>query len=180
MYLFLCSLSMLFLANMFGYFLAFVNIWPATRRILQFISPGLVWISTVVLLAGSFYAIHRAVGEIRLERQAGLCGAIWRSRWRLAIIFVAVQTPRDDFAFPPAHRVLGSGAKSLYGLVGVLILVHALHVIGGIIAMVTVTVRANRGKYDHEAYMGVRNAALYWHFLDIVWLVMFTMFLVTA
>jgi heme/copper-type cytochrome/quinol oxidase subunit 3 len=67
---------------------------------------------------------------------------------------------------------------SLYGLVFILILLHALHVLGGIIALGMVTWRARQGKYDHENYMGVQFAARYWHFLDIVWIGMFTMFLV--
>jgi cytochrome c oxidase subunit 3 len=46
--------------------------------------------------------------------------------------------------------------------------------------MVIVNIRAAMGKYDHESNMGVRHAALYWHFLDAVWLVMLTMFLVTG
>ena len=44
--------------------------------------------------------------------------------------------------------------------------------------MAVVTSRARGQKYDHENYMGVQFAARYWHFLDIVWLAMFTMFLV--
>jgi cytochrome c oxidase subunit 3 len=51
-------------------------------------------------------------------------------------------------------------------------------VLGGIVALAIVTWRTKRQRYDHENYMGVQFAARYWHFLDIVWLAMFTMFLV--
>ena len=37
-------------------------------------------------------------------------------------------------------------------------------------------VQGYRGAYDHENYLAVRHAALYWHFLDLVWLVMFLTF----
>jgi hypothetical protein len=30
-----------------------------------------------------------------------------------------------------------------------------------------------QGKYDHENYAGIKHAAMYWHFLDGVWIVMF-------
>jgi len=60
----------------------------------------------------------------------------------------------------------------------VLIMVHALHVVGGIVALGIVTFNARHLKYDHENYMGVQFAARYWHFLDVVWVGMFTMFLV--
>jgi heme/copper-type cytochrome/quinol oxidase subunit 3 len=87
------------------------------------------------------------------------------------------------------HRALSAQAEaaaapgrpvqvSMYGLVFFLIVVHALHVLGGIVALAIVTWRTKRQRYDHENYMGVQFAARYWHFLDIVWLAMFTMFLV--
>jgi cytochrome c oxidase subunit 3 len=46
-------------------------------------------------------------------------------------------------------------------------------VAGGIVALVATTVSAFRGKYDHENHAGVKHAAMYWHFLDIVWIVMY-------
>ena len=57
------------------------------------------------------------------------------------------------------------------------VLLHAAHVLGGIIYLAVVTVRAYRGVYDHEHFVGVRHAALYWHFLDVVWILMFGTFL---
>jgi cytochrome c oxidase subunit 3 len=53
------------------------------------------------------------------------------------------------------------------------VLLHAAHVVGGIILLALVARKAFRGGYDHEHHLGVHHAALYWHFLDIVWLVMF-------
>jgi cytochrome c oxidase subunit 3 len=37
-----------------------------------------------------------------------------------------------------------------------------------------------KDKYDHENFYGVRYAATYWHFLDIIWLLMFGTFLITG
>jgi heme/copper-type cytochrome/quinol oxidase subunit 3 len=58
-----------------------------------------------------------------------------------------------------------------------LILVHALHVIGGIITLIRVAYRARKDVFDHENYQPVRHTAMYWHFLDAVWMVMFVTFL---
>ena len=48
-----------------------------------------------------------------------------------------------------------------------------LHVLGGIIGLVTTVRHAMQDKYDHENYAGIKHAAMYWHFLDGVWIVMF-------
>jgi heme/copper-type cytochrome/quinol oxidase subunit 3 len=61
----------------------------------------------------------------------------------------------------------------LYGLIFFLILVHALHVVGGLVGLSVTTAHALQGRYDHERYGGVKHAAMYWHFLDAVWLVMY-------
>jgi heme/copper-type cytochrome/quinol oxidase subunit 3 len=66
-----------------------------------------------------------------------------------------------------------AGGVFLYGLAFVLILVHALHVVGGIIGLVNTVRHGMHGDYDHENYYGIKHAAMYWHFLDGVWIVMF-------
>jgi heme/copper-type cytochrome/quinol oxidase subunit 3 len=66
----------------------------------------------------------------------------------------------------------------MFGLAFCLILLHAAHVIGGVVALWVVTVKAMKDRYDHENYQGVRHAAVYWHFLDIVWVAMLAVFLI--
>jgi heme/copper-type cytochrome/quinol oxidase subunit 3 len=68
----------------------------------------------------------------------------------------------------------------LEGLLFVLILLHGLHFMAGMIALTIVTIRGWKGRYDHEYHGGVRMCALYWRFLDVVWIAMFGTFLLTA
>ncbi len=108
----------------------------------------------------------------------------------LAVGFVAVQTPalatvlRNHNALAaqagpqnsPGQVDPRSTAAALYGAVFVLVLIHALHVVGGIVALIVVVIRGLGSTYDHEHYLPVRHTAMYWHFLDIVWLIMFGVF----
>ena len=81
------------------------------------------------------------------------------------------QLLRDD------HTLLSStGGNHLYALIFVLVLLHALHVIGGIVPLTIVTVKGFGGAYDHEHSLPVQHTAMYWHFLDAVWIVMFSTF----
>ncbi|QDS87838.1 Cytochrome c oxidase subunit 3 [Rosistilla ulvae] len=68
----------------------------------------------------------------------------------------------------------------LAGMMLVLALLHALHVIGGVAALVIVTARLARGQYDHERHWGISFTALYWHFLDVVWIAMLFAFWYTS
>lgn len=71
-------------------------------------------------------------------------------------------------------------ATRLEGLLFVLILLHALHFVAGMIGLTVVTVRGLAGRYDHEYHGGVRLCAVYWRFLDVVWIALFGVFLLTA
>ena len=66
----------------------------------------------------------------------------------------------------------GPAMKSLYGLTFFLVVIHALHVVGGAAGMAMVIMGIRRDKYDHERHFAVRFCALYWHFLDFVWIIM--------
>ncbi len=187
MWLFLSSLAMLFAASMFGY--AFIRLMgPHSPDVGTVHMPPLLWLSTILVLAASG-TIHLASRAVRAERQTELRRYLLITLL-LAAAFVAVQTPAmisligQHFDNVRAAVALNDGVTSapanrIYGLVFFLVLVHALHVLGGIVSLGWVTYRANRGAYDHESFGGVKHAAMYWHFLDVVWLVMFgTLFLV--
>lgn len=46
---------------------------------------------------------------------------------------------------------------------------HAFHVLTGVIFLIIVYGNGRRGVYSAEAHWGVEAAALYWHFVDVVW-----------
>lgn len=169
MWLFLASLAMLFGASMVGYALIRLSS-PAmpTGRFLEL--PWPLWISTLLVVGASF-TMHCALCAIQHERQAALRRYLLLTAV-LAVAFVLVQIP-SLLSMLLSHESLREGGVHLYGLVFTLVLVHAAHVVGGLIALGLIIRKAFAGGYDHEHHMGVYHTTLYWHFLDIVWLVMF-------
>ncbi|HMO25252.1 MAG TPA: heme-copper oxidase subunit III [Tepidisphaeraceae bacterium] len=169
MWLFLLSLTILFLATMIGYVMFRVRgtLGPPLGTI-QF--PGLLWLSTALVLLASV-TIHRALQSVRREKQHLLRMWLWTTL-ALAIAFVVVQTPAM-IELLQQHTARGERGHTFFGMIFFLILLHAAHVIGGVVSIIIVLARAVHGAYDHESHQGVRFAAMYWHFLDVVWLVMF-------
>ena len=180
MWLFLAALTMLFAASLVGYIVIRLA-GPAAGAVRL---PPELWLSTTLVIGVSI-AMGWTLHQVRRERQpafrAGLLAALL-----LAAGFIAVQTPAlVGLLGEHLHRlaqlraqnqVARSAGVALYGLVFVLILLHALHVLGGIIALVSVAYRGRRGDFDHEHYLPVLHATMYWHFLDVVWIVMFSTF----
>ncbi|MFN8448724.1 MAG: cytochrome c oxidase subunit 3 [Anaerolineae bacterium] len=51
---------------------------------------------------------------------------------------------------------------------------HGAHVIAGVLWALYVIMGARRGKYANNRYLGVEIFGLFWHFVDVVWIVLFT------
>lgn len=176
MRLFLISLSMLFGAAMVGYaFIRLAGGKSPPRGSLQF--PHLLWISTALVICVSL-TMSQAVSAVRQERQRDFRVWLWMSL-ALAIAFLLVQAPAMAILLIEHERLRAAGLF-LYGLIFVLILLHALHVFGGMFALIRISLRTRQGAYDHEHYQPVRHTAWYWHFLDVIWILMFATFLLTA
>ncbi|MEL7088316.1 MAG: cytochrome c oxidase subunit 3 [Planctomycetota bacterium] len=191
MYLFLAALAMLFVASMLGYVLVR---WSKTRVVMDPDNPDLVafpatapplgtihmpamlWLSTLIILASSV-TIHLAVKNIERERQAKFRSMLIATLV-LSLLFLLVQLPSLGTLIYEHFR--NETGNTMLGLVFFLVLVHALHVVGGIIPLAVVTYKAGQGRYDHEHYVPVKNVTMYWHFLDGVWLFMFAVLLVTG
>lgn len=76
--------------------------------------------------------------------------------------------------------VSDNARRGAYTFTFVLVLLHALHVLFGILGLVRTAFAACRDKYDHERTLGLKFCALYWHFLDLVWIVLLIAFAVAA
>ena len=50
---------------------------------------------------------------------------------------------------------------------------HMLHLFGGMIAILVTMFKAKRELYSMKNYLGLELASTYWHFLTILWLVLF-------
>lgn len=78
------------------------------------------------------------------------------------------------------HHKLHEGLTISSGLFGsfyfTLTGLHALHMIGGLIFNSYILINGLRGRYAHGHTERVEYAGLYWHFVDLVWVVLFPMF----
>jgi cytochrome c oxidase subunit 3 len=170
MAIFLVSLSMLFAGCIVAYLVIRIRVesWPpsgATRL------PRTLWLSTALVL-GCSAAVQGALARIRVGDRRALVRRLGITML-LALLFLGSQT----WSWV---RILGepSFRTHLYGFTFVMLTgLHGVHVLGGIVALVAVGVLALRGAYTRTQHSGVRNCAIYWHFLTVVWLILFGLLL---
>lgn len=194
MIVFLITLAMLFAATMVGYVLIIARLktrdvagdpllgadaapFPDLPPL-----PSLLWASTVIMLVSSV-TVHLARSFIRRDSQGGLRFMMLLTG-ALGVIFLGLQVIcwsewlqgvsalLDD----PQYRAY---RFAMWGFV-VLSVIHALHVVGGLIPLGIVAVKSFLGSYTAANHAGVAHLAMYWHFLDVVWIIMFaTMYALT-
>ncbi len=68
----------------------------------------------------------------------------------------------------------GSGifGASFFTLTGM----HGFHVAVGVIYLTTLLLQSLHGKYTKDKYFGLTAGTLYWHFVDVIWVVLFSLF----
>lgn len=177
-WLFLASLSVFFVACMVLYAIyVLLRIAPQAGEIQPFFLPRGFLLTTVNLVAISVL-LHLAVGAIRRERRVDFARYLILSAV-LAVAFLVLQGSGLTWMVQEMQRP-GPTMQSLYGLTFVLVILHALHVVGGAAGMVFLLFGLARGSYDHERYFPVRFCAMYWHFLDGVWVIMLAGFALAA
>lgn len=174
MRLLLASLAMVFAAALVGYFVvrARAELWPPPGVP---VLPPTLWISTVLLLASSGTLAWARRGILRGDQRALRSGLLLTVL--LGVAFLLSQT-LNWFALVAANLTMRT---NLYGFTFYLLTgLHALHVLGGLGPLLVAARNALAGKYGADAHAGVTYIAMYWHFLDAVWLVMFAIFLIAG
>jgi cytochrome c oxidase subunit III len=178
-WLFLISLGIFFFASIFLYvvYVAMRVSTDAGLRTHTFYLPRSFVPSTIllILVSGSLeLALRAARGDRNDEVKWATTGALL-----LGLLFMVIQA-EGMYQLIHAASEVATARNSAYALTFFLAFVHALHVVGGLIGLVSTSIQASKDKYDHERNFGLRFCTLYWHFLDIVWVFLVGSFIVTT
>lgn len=164
MKLFLLSLSVLFAASLVGFLVirSRAEVWPPEGAPPL---PSGLWWSTAIILISSWVL---SLGQRRFNPgEAKKAMPYFAACLALALAFLGNQVLNWK-ALGPLVRVSQVALYTFSFLM--LTVLHALHVLGGVASLVGVTMKAGRGCLTSA---GLAYAAAYWHFLTVVWVVIF-------
>lgn len=174
MILFICSEVMFFVAWFWAFFNASIfpvdlpavgGVWPPVG-IETFDPWHIPFVNTLVLLLSGTtvtWAHHALLGGDRKGLKRGL-----RATVALGILFTSLQAYEYYHAgFGFAGNIYGSTFYMATGF-------HGFHVIVGTIFLAVCLWRAHLGHFKPNQHFGFEAAAWYWHFVDVVWLFLFT------
>jgi cytochrome c oxidase subunit III len=166
MLLFIISEIMIFGAFFTAYFFIRVvanDAWPAPEMHLP---VGIAGVNTAILLSSSL-TMHWALVSVKTENRFGLKAGILTT-FLLGATFLFIQINEYvHVGFAPSDHAQGS---IFYGLTGL----HGAHVFVGLTLLAMVTVRAWRGHFTAAEHRGVEVPGIYWHFVDVMWIVVYS------
>ncbi len=135
--------------------------------------PGILWISTLILLASSV-TVEKARRAMRSGLEQGLRHWLGATAL-LGAAFLAAQYAGWSELSAQGVYVTSNPSSSFYYL---LTAAHGVHLLGGLMAMTYVVWRVWRSRIWATRDAAVEGAALYWHLMDGLWVYLFALILV--
>lgn len=134
--------------------------------------PKIFWYSTAVILISSL-TIQMALRSFK-QREMNRYRLLMGVTFVLGAVFVALQWIGFMQLWDQQVTFRGSGeGQFLYVIFGL----HAVHVLGGIIALIIMFIKAFFGKAKLYSSVPVEVMSTYWHFVDILWIYLFVFFM---
>ena len=142
---------------------------------IDIINVPVTTISTFVLLMSSF-AMVQALAATHADNKRGIVGWLVATAV-LGAIFIGFQVVEFN-TFKNEGLTLGGNlfGATFFTLTGF----HGAHVTLGIIWLVAMAIVANKGRVGPNSALDIELLGLYWHFVDIVWIVIFTLLYLIA
>ena len=165
-------------------------LWPDFKAVWPSIAPGTTaspagiiepfqvmtpfWLPTIntALLLSSGVTLTIAHHALRENHRGRTIAFMWITVL-LGATFVGVQAYEYFHAYTELNLKLTSGAygSTFFMLTGF----HGFHVIVGMLMLLFITLRLMKGHFTAERHFGFEGAAWFWHFVDVVWLGLYTL-----
>jgi cytochrome c oxidase subunit III len=136
--------------------------WPPEG----YIRPWYIALINTCILVTSSFTVHWATTSIKRGNRTGLQSGLVLT-FLLGLTFLLTQVIEY-------HRIGfntsdGAFAATFFGLTGL----HGLHVFVGLTILMIMSIRAFRGHFSPEHHHGVEVGGIYWHFVDVMWIVVY-------
>ena len=169
--------EVMFFAGLFGaYFnaraaaLAQAQAWPPPG-LENVIEPGVVPVVATIILIASSFTMQYALSRISKGDRTGMNRA-------LAITLVMGVTFLGMQAFDYYELLVEHGFGIDSGIYGTLFFTmtgfHGAHVFGGVVGITIILLRGVAGQFSARHHVAVEAVSAYWHFVDVVWIGLFT------
>lgn len=175
MWLYLASEIVIFSIMIVGYVIFRINESEVVARAHEELGIGLVTANTFILLASSYFMVM-GLREMQKGNRRGMLRWIAATALGGAVFLVGQYIEYSELAH--LGIALGFSAESEWATFGMRFYAptffHGAHVFVGVLWALEVLRRGAKGRYDSNP-IGIEMFGLYWHFVDVVWIMLFTL-----
>lgn len=130
------------------------------------------FINTIILITSSYFVV-KAVEAIQLidrEKASAVASKWLLGAMSLGLFFIVNKI--IEF-IDKAEQDITLSTNTFFMFYLILTAFHFLHVLLGVVILFNVQQKAKKGGYTREDYKGMESGAIYWHLVDLLWIVLF-------
>lgn len=136
--------------------------------------PMMFWYSTATILASSV-TVQLALKALK-KREMINYRRLLAVTAVLGVLFIVLQIAGFRQFAAQDIRLVGAGSNASYSFLLAISGLHGLHVLGGVVALVVIAIRALNSSTRSYSSVPLEIAATYWHFVDALWIYLFIFF----
>ena len=136
--------------------------------------PSAFTISTIVIILSSI-TFHLAVKAIKKNNRS-LATNLLLITLLLGISFIFLQFKGFSQVVENGYFFTGSESSITTSFLYIMVIVHVAHLFGGVISLLIVIYNHFKQKYNPAQTLGIELSAMYWHFMDLIWVLLFLFF----
>ncbi|CAM2808117.1 cytochrome c oxidase subunit 3 [Flavobacterium frigoris] len=133
--------------------------------------PTAFYFSTIVII-GCSVTFHLAKKSIQKDNKSATTTFLFATL-ALGILFIILQFVGFDQIVQQGYYFTGSESSITTTFLYVVTVVHLIHLAGGLISLLIIIYNHFKQKYNSSQTLGIELGAMYWHFLDFLWIYLF-------
>ncbi|MEN9909016.1 MAG: hypothetical protein RLZZ540_2165 [Bacteroidota bacterium] len=133
--------------------------------------PTAFYISTIVII-GCSVTFHLAKKAIQKDNKS-LTTTLLLATLALGVLFVILQFVGFAQIVESGYYFTGSESSITTTFLYIVTLMHLIHLAGGLISLLIIIYNHFKQKYNSSQTLGIELGAMYWHFLDFLWVYLF-------
>jgi cytochrome c oxidase subunit 3 len=133
--------------------------------------PSGFYFSTIAII-GCSITFHLAKKAIQKDNQSRTTSLLLATL-ALGIAFVVLQFVGFGQIVENGYYFTGSASSITTTFLYIVVIVHLLHLAGGMISLLIIIYNHFKQKYNSTQTLGIELGAMYWHFLDFLWVYLF-------
>lgn len=131
------------------------------------------WSTAIIILSSITLVFAKKQIKAGKKSQANLSLLV---TFVLGLIFVILQFIGFNAIIELGYRFTGAASNVTASYIYLIVFLHLVHILSGLVVLSVMIFKQFKGRYTKEHRLGFEIGATFWHFVDVLWLLLFLFF----